>query len=376
VADLARDDLRAAVAAGVLSEAQASRLMALAEARAGYRGAMAADDEPFELFRGFNEVFVALGVALLGAGVWTLALLQGVGASGPQALAAGVAWLLAEYLTRRRRMVLPSLLLAIGFVAPAAGLAGTQAMAWLLRETEPGRLGELMASGGFGATIGLAACLGGALAALAFYLRFRLPFAVFLVGLAGFAAALIAGGLLDPVRIMSSGGVRLSKLFDLRAQGGLGLVTLGFGLACFAVAMAFDLRDPHRVSRLSACGFWLHLIAAPAIVNTLALTLWSLPGLLGAIGLGLAVAFMAAVALVIDRRSFLMATVVWLAVLLGSAFGAGTMATALLLLALGGFLTATGAGWARLRGLLMEALPNFPAKDRLPPWSATGSAIA
>lgn len=370
MAELARDDLRAAVAAGVLSEAQASRLVALAEARAGWRGAMADDDEPFELFRGFNEVFVALGVGLLGAGVWTLALLQGIGASAPQALAALAAWLLAEYLTRRRRMVLPSLLLAVGFVAPAAGLAGTQAMAWLLRTTESGRLGEMMATGGFGETIGLAACLGGALAALAFYLRFRLPFAVFLVALAGFAAALIAGGLLSPARIVQSGGVRLANLFDLRAQAGLGLVTLGFGLACFAVAMAFDLRDPHRVSRLSACGFWLHLIAAPAIVNTLAVSAWGLPGAAGSVALGLAVAAMAAVALVIDRRSFLMATVVWLAVLLGSAFGAGTMATALLLLALGAFLTATGAGWAALRGRLMAALPDFPAKDRLPPWSA------
>lgn len=368
MADLTRDDLRAAVAAGVLAEAQASRLIALGQARAGQRAAMSGDDEPFELFRGFNEVFIALGVALLGAGVWTVALLVGVGATGPQVAALAAAWLLAEYLTRMRRMVLPSLLLALGVALPAAGIAGTQALAWLMRETETGGMGALMASGAFSRRIGLLACLGGGLGALAFYLRFRLPFAVFLVGLAGFAAALIAGGLLDPMRVMASGGMR--GVFDLRAQDGLGLVTLGFGLACFAVAMAFDLRDPHRVSRLSACGFWLHLIAAPAIVNTLALTLWRVPGLGGAVGLGLAVVAMTAVALVIDRRSFLMATVGWLAALLGSAFGAGTLNTALTLLALGAFLTATGAGWAALRGWLMDALPDFPAKDRLPPWSA------
>lgn len=65
MAEIAQDDLRAAVAAGVLTEAQAASLLVLAQDRAGQRAALPAEDEPFELFRGFAEVFVAVGLGIL-----------------------------------------------------------------------------------------------------------------------------------------------------------------------------------------------------------------------------------------------------------------------------------------------------------------------
>ena len=61
MADVSRDDLRAAVAAGHLSAAQAASVLALAQARAGVR---LPEDEPFELFRGFAEIFVAVGLGV------------------------------------------------------------------------------------------------------------------------------------------------------------------------------------------------------------------------------------------------------------------------------------------------------------------------
>ena len=109
-------DLRAAVGAGLVSEAQAVRLAALGQSRRGLRAQVG--DEPFELFRGLNDVFVAVGVAALGLGLWLLGL--AFGDAGPGLLGMAGAWALAEYLTRIRRMTLPSLLLAIGFVASAA----------------------------------------------------------------------------------------------------------------------------------------------------------------------------------------------------------------------------------------------------------------
>ena len=48
-------DLRAAVAAGILTEAQAASVTAIANDRAGKRAAMPAEDEPFEFFRGFSR---------------------------------------------------------------------------------------------------------------------------------------------------------------------------------------------------------------------------------------------------------------------------------------------------------------------------------
>ena len=114
---LSRDDLRAAVAAGVLTEAQAARLLAIGEARLGQRAAMAPEDEPFELFRGFAEIFVSTGIILLMSGFLTLAEVFG----GPvlPLVAAGLCWVFALYFTRKRRMALPSIVLAIGYAAGA-----------------------------------------------------------------------------------------------------------------------------------------------------------------------------------------------------------------------------------------------------------------
>ena len=49
------EDLRAAVAAGILDEAQAARLTVLINDREGKRAAMPQEDEPFEFFRGSRK---------------------------------------------------------------------------------------------------------------------------------------------------------------------------------------------------------------------------------------------------------------------------------------------------------------------------------
>ena len=57
-------------------------------------------------------------------------------------------------------------------------------------------------------------------------------------------------------------------LFDLAQSPANAFGVLGCGLALFAAALWYDMRDPHRLSRYSANAFWLHILAAPAIVNT------------------------------------------------------------------------------------------------------------
>ena len=64
-AKLSTDDMRSAVQAGIVTEAQAATLIAHAQARMGYRNAMLADEEPFEFFKGFAEIFVTIGLGLL-----------------------------------------------------------------------------------------------------------------------------------------------------------------------------------------------------------------------------------------------------------------------------------------------------------------------
>ena len=52
-AKLSTEDMRSAVQAGILTEAQAATLIAHAQARMGYRSAMLVYVEPLEFFRGF-----------------------------------------------------------------------------------------------------------------------------------------------------------------------------------------------------------------------------------------------------------------------------------------------------------------------------------
>jgi selenocysteine-specific translation elongation factor len=77
--------------------------------------------------------------------------------------------------------------------------------------------------------------------------------------------------------------------------------------------MSFDMSDPHRVTRRShSPGFWLHVIAAPAIVNTVALTLFQIRNALGrTVGLLDRVYRRSSpsFAIAIDRRSFLVSGV-------------------------------------------------------------------
>ena len=343
------DDIRAAVAAGMITEAQAASLTALADARRGARENLTGLNEPFELFRGFNEVFIIVGLAILYTGwmavtgataasnafdggflVWGLISLAVIGA-------------LAVYFTLKRRMVGPSIALTIMFAISA----GQTAVALSFQ------LGSGMNPVSIVSTGGTTVLL------MAFWLIFRVPFALALVALGAFATVgsiFIAGGADLP-------GPR--DLFLLSGEGPFALLTVAGGLVALAAALAFDMSDPHRVTRNAANAFWLHVVAAPAVVNTVALSLfqsdaaWAQPFL---------IAFLALIALfavAIDRRSFLISGAGYVVALAVTLFDDQT---GLAILTLGAVLVLIGAQWERLRGALMSALPAFPGKDRLPPW--------
>ena len=348
------EDLRAAVAAGIISEAQAASLSALANNRAGKRASLPSEDEPFEFFRGFSEIFISVGLVILLSGV--AALLAAFGGFAlltlvPLACAA-IAWWWAGYFTLKRRMTLPSMVLATAFGVGIVIFAFTA-----LAQTG---LGERMI-----AILGFSAS---ALALVAWYQRFRLPFAAFLTGAAVLAAVYsITASAANVVGLVGSGGYQ--ALFDLGESPAFATATLLFGIGAFLVGMWFDTRDPHRLGRHSATAFWCHLLAAPALVNTVAVTL--LNG--GGTGfLAVALVLITLLALVIDRRSFLTAAIAYIAIVItwvmGESGGTGWIVTLLLL---GGFITAIGTWWVQLRAKVMSILPDFPGKSRLPPYGST-----
>jgi hypothetical protein len=357
---IAFEDLRAAVAAGILTEAQAASVTALANDRMGRRAALPAEDEPFEFFRGFSEIFVSIGLLILMAGIaLVLTLFGGVALLAVLPLiCAGISWWWAGYFTLKRRMNLPSMVLATAF-----GMGIYLSAITLLAQAEV-PLRATVVSAFVLAALGLGL----------WYRRFRLPFAAFLLGLFALGAVytLTAASIEAISGFVGAGSRGFEGFFDLRESPQFALATLAFGIVAFLVAMWFDTRDPHRIGRHAATAFWLHLLAAPALVNTVALTLYNTGGTTGIGLLALALGIIALLALVIDRRSFLTAAIVYIALVISWAIGdSSSDGWAFVLVALGALITAIGTWWVQIRAALLRALPDFPGKSRLPPYGST-----
>ncbi len=348
-------DLKAGIGAGILTEAQAASLTALAHSRQGAREDLAAGDEPFELFRGFNEIFIMVGLGIISTG-W--AGLMGFMVAGSlqtfhtliatqSLVSAGLLWLLAEYFIRRRRMVGPAIMLSILFAGNAVfGLVQWFAQVFMVAQQDFSSL-----------------VLPGALSIVAvflFWLRFRVPFAMALIALGLFAVSLLAAAIQSGTPPES-----LTDVFVFSGKGGFAWITLALGIAVFALAMLFDGSDPHRVTRRSAQGFWLHVVAAPAIVNTVALSLLS-SGIGGANGILLGfLAVIAIVAIVIDRRSFLLAAIGYIVTLAVTTFNGDGIAW--LIFALGVSMLLLGSLWERIRAVVLRILPLAGLRRYLPP---------
>ncbi|MDO7557673.1 MAG: hypothetical protein MUR46_07650 [Loktanella sp.] len=348
---IGRDDLKAAVGAGIVTEAQAASLAGLADSRRGARSDLAIGDEPFELFKGFNEIFIVVGLLILSFG-WAsfVGIAYASQISNPQQFAllyggAGTAalWLLSEYFVRRRRMVAPAIALSILFAINAAlAMTAYFAQPFMVAQADYSSLPWPFAVGTF--------------TLLIYWFRFRVPFAMAMIAVGCFIVAILMAA-------TSQGTPQSpSDLFLLSAGGPFAWITLLLGLAVFAVAMMFDMSDPHRVTRRAANGFWLHVVAAPALVNTIALTLldrdanWALFGVM---------MVFAVVAIIIDRRSFLIAAIGYILALASTVFDGDSAAMTVLLL--GVILLLLGAFWEKIRARLLRLLPRFVPLHRLPP---------
>ena len=114
--------------------------------------------------------------------------------------------------------------------------------------------------------------------------------------------------------------------------------------------------------------------AAPALVNTVALTLFNIGGTAGMASMAVALTAIALLALVIDRRSFLTAGIVYIALVIAWVIQGGGDGDfgqwVVIILILGATITALGTWWVPLRAAVMRALPAFPGKTSLPPYAS------
>ena len=349
-----RDDLRAAVGSGLINEQQAAGLISLADSRRGARESLNPGDEPFELFKGFNEIFIVIGLLIVSSGWWgVVAFILGDQMTDLQnsagfvaLLGGGFLWLMSEYFVRKRRMVAPAIALSVMFAANAAfGFIAVLSEPFMVAQNDYSSVPFPLIL----ATLTLAV----------YWWRFRVPFAMAMIAVGLFLVAIVftasRGGRVDDI----------SDFFLLSAGGPFAWITLALGLLVFAVAMMFDISDPHRVTRRSANGFWLHVVAAPALVNTVALSLLERDSGGSNLILLAVLAFFALVAIVIDRRSFLIAAIGYIVALAATVLDGNGAAWTVLLLGI--VLLLLGAFWERIRARVLRLVPGFVPLHRLPP---------
>ena len=317
------EDIDDAVKAGVLSATDAASFRShIAEKRSS----PLVDEEHFRLITGFNDVFVTIAALMVIAAVaWlTDGLGAGIGGFG----VAITAWPLAEYFTRKRRMALPSILLLLAFVGGCFW-----GVAFLLIGPESLEQG------------GLRVATAGATAAGAAWLhwhRFRVPITI----AAGAAAIVVA------------------IFFALLAMNAellpwIPWVSFFAGIAVFTLAMRWDLSDPARKTRRSDVAFWLHLLAAPLIVQPVFSATANLTGMNGTVGGLMVIALyvlVGLVALAVDRRALLVSALAYLLSAISGLFrefGAVSLNVAMTALIIGGALLLLSVFWQDARRFVL-----------------------
>ncbi len=373
-----RTDLMAAVEAGAISRDNAQRLEAFLKARNDPERGL--DSENLRFLTNFNDVFLTIGLAVLMTGLsvlsgltaWNIFGLDRI-AQGGSAAAFGVlsnakmaailtpipvliaAWLLAEYFCGRRRLLLPSMALSIvivvatGMLIAAILMPPSEAMIVNIFSQTFDTVIQQISYLAFGA---------GALAACAIFLRFRLPFSLFLLALS------VAGLFYTAVARIDNGNL----IFG-------GIATLIAGAATLAIAIWFDARDPMRASRTSDHAFWLHMAAAPQIIfgmRGLVLGSGFAPaGPADATVMLLVLIAFAIISLLLNRRALIVsglvsfATALW--VLVNEVGGGGLNTLMLTALLVGGAIVLLGGGWRTARRFVLRYVPPTGLTGRVFP---------
>lgn len=373
--EITNADWDEAIAAGIITQSQREAVFQLAYQRTHHdiEARLPTGDEPFRLVGGGNDIFVSVGIILLFAGGLFLAnAVLGQNAALLNGLLMIAAWLVAEFITRQKRMKLSSTILSVIFGLSAASLIGP----WLLKQFNlavPDNVFQLMAMRDQVSMAGLALFGGFAALAALYFWRFRVPILAGVMALCGTALIFLFSALYIYDGVLSQ-SVTVTDFDDL-----IGLmrstlyVPLICGIIIFGIGVAFDLYDRERISTWSDCAFWLHIVSAPLLVHPLFIMATGQDVVIGRIEAGMTAAVLLGaliigfiyVALVIDRRSLLVPTLGYFgslgiyAMVSDSAASTGIPPIALILLAIGALIIVFGAGWQRIRNIVMRlTLPN------------------
>ena len=331
-------DLRDAVRDGAISEADV----------AAFRSYMASrspdlDEEALHLFRGFNDVFVALASVLLLTGIsW---FTDDLGVVVACLIVMAVTAVLSEYFTLRKRLALSSIVYAVAFSIAAATAVFRAFWPDDMTVLNDGMIGTLDTFARLGILSALAC---GAAAAALFWWRYRVPIAVavgtFFLGAMLYWAWILISSFENPLL-------------------GANIVLFVLGIGVFSFAMYWDARDPERASVHSDVAFWLHLLAAPAIAHPI--FWWVQSGGLPADWLEATAVVgcylgLACVAVIVNRRAIMVAATAYLIGAVAWYFEelSAFYSIAIALVIIGCMFLAMAVWWSAIRSALIAYLPG------------------
>jgi hypothetical protein len=324
------EDLSAAVQAGAITEEAAQAFRSYVAQK---KSAPAIDEEHFRLVTGFNDIFVVIACTLmLGAVAWLGAAVRPwLGALSVSA----VAWGLAEFFIRKRRMALPAIVLLLAFTGGivVAGISTTEK-----------------------SSVHVAvACAIAAAATWLHWRRFHVPITV---------AAGVAAGVGSIIALLVSAVPG--------AQDWANALSLVAGIFVFALAMRWDGTDTRRETRKSDVAFWLHLLAAPLLVRPVFAALDVFGGatdFLQALVVVVIYVVIAIVSLSIDRRALMVSALIYVLYTFSDLlrqYGMVSLGFAVAAFVIGSGLLLLSAFWHPARAHVVGRLPQG-LRQRLPP---------
>ena len=347
-----QEKLTAAAKNGLISPDQVAALAAFLDSNgvADSSGARLRGEEELRFVRNLHDIFIALGIFLLGIGLVgaiayvveqvraaNLGIDSAFIAIGGGVFGAGVMWALAEAFARRRRLFFPAIATAIGF----SGFAALTAAGAYLGAI--GVDGDNIGASLAGRFVPLAVAGAALAAAFGFFARFRLPFSL----------GLIAGLSLASVLALVGAFVGEDLIHWLPA------IALCAGVAALAAAVRFDMQDPARQSLAADNAFWLHAAAAPMLMHgALGLLFGDANGAitysLGSAATALSlIVLMALISLALNRRALVVSGLITaglsIATIIGAAEIASDLKAILTLITLGLIVISFGGGWHMLR---------------------------
>lgn len=324
------EDLNRAVGQGVFT---ADSVKSFRKMMAEARHTSVVDEENFRLIGGFNDIFVVIACLILTySAAWVAG---GVMPLLKPLVMAGMAWGLAEFFVLRRKMALPAIVLLLLFV-------------WGVFSTCTTALGT---ESEFTFVVAMAVS---AMATALHWWRFQVPITV-------------AAGMATIIGFVF---YSILSVFP-QSRDWVTLIIFAGGLTTFAVAMWWDMSDRERVTRRSDVAFWLHLLSAPLIVHPVFYSLGVLSGddsTVNVLVIVLVYLVMTLVSLVIDRRAFMVSSLVYVLYAVSSLFenyggvGGNLAITGVII---GGALILLAGFWHNARGALVVHLPAV-IQNRVP----------